>query len=384
MHADGGLHKEQVHALIDEFNDKHENIKIKLVASRGAYAYSRNFERWLKEGEGPDIVWWFGGSRVEKHAKIGQLQELTDFWQSTPNRDKFPSVVLNAAKYNGKIFALPISYTLYSLHYRKSVFEKLNIALPQTWPQLLASCAALSEQNKSLFALGTKNSQWILHSWFDYLNLRLHGLAYYQKLQSGQLSFLDDRVRTTLIYFKTLVDNQCFNQSHASLSTWDAFPSILRGYSAMILASSMPEKVHFKQLDDIGLIQFPEIVAGIPKYTVTPVDVFVVPYYAKLTAELETVLAFLLSEKFQLSYVNRQQHMPAIMIGKKFENPLMQAVTTIVENSPGGTQYFDRDVNIDFSGQTPIIFAEFIEQLDIDATMNKLEQLRLQVFGIKH
>jgi multiple sugar transport system substrate-binding protein len=322
----------------------------------------------------------YGGSRVYKYAQQGLIQDLTSFWQTNPHSKNFTKTTIDTTRYQGKSFAIPVSASLYALYYRKSVFERLNIQVPKTWQQLLDTCYILQKQQLSLFALGTKGTEWILHSWFDYINLRLHGLTFYKQLMAGNISFLDDRVRATLEHLKVLKESKCFSPNHHDSSTWDIFPSVLRGYNAMILATNLPEKVHFKDLNDIGIAEFPDITAGIPKYTVTPVDVFVVPSYTKATKELNLLLTYLTTEKFQLGYVEKQQHLPAIIKINPTSNILTKISSNIINNTPGGIQFFDRDVNIAFSRYTPRIFLKFLNNLDVDKTMNELESLRLKVF----
>ncbi len=383
IHADGGEHKDKVQDMLNAFNIKHPEVRVELLPSRGVDNYYKIVDDWVKQGKGANIIWWFGGSRVDKYAQQGLIHDLTEFWQNNPNRHHFPKTILNTAKFREKFYAVPISTNLYTLYYRKSLFKKLDIQVPTTWDQMIKTCNSLNQKNISMFAIGTKTTPWVLHGWFDYLNLRLHGLAFYKSLLSGKHSFLDDRVRSTFEHLKELIDNKCFNKDHEQHSTWEVFPSILRGYSAMSLSHSLPEQVHFKNVDDIGIAEFPVINAAIPNYTVTPVDVFIVPTYTHLSSEVIKVLNFITTEAFQLAYVEAQQHIPAIKLSQPATDPSVKISSEIINASPGGIQYFDREMNIEFSGITPEILVDFINNPDIDATLNKLEQLRLKVFSKK-
>lgn len=383
IHADGGEHRENVKQQLEDFTHHYPHIEVELIAARGIENYSLSIDNWLKQGQGPSVIWWVGGSRVAKYAEAGLLQDLSGFWQTNPTKDQFSTTILEAAMFDKKLFGLPISASVFSLYYRKSVLKKLNIKVPTTWDQLIDSCRVLRHKNVSMFALGTKDSHWILHGWFDFLNLRLHGLTFYKELLSGQHSFLDKKVRITLEYFKQLIDLKCFNLKHQDYDTWDVFPSVLRGYSAMILATGVPEKIHFKDIDDIGIATFPNINPDIPNYTVTPVDVFVVPHYTELTPEITTLLKYLTTEEFQSGYVEYQRHITAITRSQPSTNSLVKMSSDIVKNSPGGIQFLDRNANIAFSSQTPSILIDFFNKGDIDNTMHKFEKLRIQVFENK-
>lgn len=380
IHADGGKHRENVREMLLKFDSQHQNISVVLYFSRGVEDYTTRVEKWLESGQGPNIFWWVGGSRVDKLAKQGLIHDLSDYWQTNPNKSRFSATILDTAIYEDKLYGLPVSSSIFALYYRKSVFGELGLNVPNSWQELIESCQLLRSQQRTMFALGTKETQWILHGWFDYLNLRLHGLAFYQKLLAGKIAYTHNNVRTTLLYYKQLVDNQCFNQDHADYSTWDVFPSIIRGYSAMILASGLPEQVHFKDIEDIGISQFPSINSTVPNYTVAPVDVFVVPYYTQINSDVKLLLDFLSTEDFQKAYVEKQQIIPAITIDSGFSTALVAESNDILQQSPGGIQYFDRDADIDFSSQTPQIFVDFLADPNVNETMKKLEALRLKVF----
>ena len=51
---------------------------------------------------------------------------------------------------------------------------------------------------------------WTLAAWFDYLNLRLNGIEFHQRLLRGEERFIDERVRRVFAYWKLLLEKKTF------------------------------------------------------------------------------------------------------------------------------------------------------------------------------
>ncbi|TYK67212.1 ABC transporter substrate-binding protein [Colwellia echini] len=381
IHGDGVIHREEIQKRLDNFEKQYPNIDIDLYFVNGMERYSTYIDKWLNGSEGPDVIGWVGGSRVKKYVSKGLIKDLTPFWKTNKNLNLFPQANLDSVRVNEKFFGIPKSSAIVAFYYRKSLIKNLKIEHPKTWQQLLDTCNILHEKKVTMFALGTKGTEWVIHGWFDYLTLRLHGIDFYKQLASGQSSYLDVRVKETLEHLKSLVDNNCFNHDHANHSTWDVFPTIIRGQSAMILGEGLPQTIPFNDYTDIGITEFVNIKPEIPNYTVVPVSTFVVPHYTEITPEITTLLNFLTSEGFQKHHQANIRHLPTMITTNLPPNELVKSATEIIQNSPGSIQYFDREVDIRFSSKTPKIFVNFIDHLKVDETMQTLEELRLSVFG---
>ncbi|WP_111977530.1 ABC transporter substrate-binding protein [Algibacillus agarilyticus] len=378
FHADSGDHREKILELVNDFNRQNPDLQISLLAYRGANRHKHELNKWLKQGHGPDVTWWIGGSRMRYYAEQGLLTDLTDFWRQSGNQQHFPQTLLDSVSYNDAIYGVPISSTLFGFYYSKTIFKKYNIKVPTNWAETLTACERFNERNITLFALGTLKTEWILHGWFDYINLRLNGLAFHQSLLEGKVSFKDSRVRNTLTHFKKLIDSQCFNADHHSFSIWDVFPTITRGLTAMALADSVPTHINFSDFSDIGFMTFPVINEDIPHYTVTPLSIFMVPHYAIMSTEIARVLNYMASEAFQSGFVEVTKHLPARIIKLPADSSRDNKIADVVKNSPGGIEYFDRYADINFASKTPAVFLDFVNNPDIDKAINKLEELRLK------
>ncbi|MBU2871292.1 ABC transporter substrate-binding protein [Colwellia sp. E2M01] len=380
MHGDGPIHRQRIEKLFEKFNNNNPRITIEPYFVNGMIRYSNYVDEWLKSDKGPEIIGWLGGSRVNEYASQGLIQDLTPFWQENKNVNNIPLSIFETTQIDNRIYSIPVAYALYGLYYRKSAIKKLKIKIPNTWSELLKTCNTLHDKQVVMFAIGTKSTEWILHGWLDYLILRLHGINFYRELASGQQSFLDERIRETLEHFKALIDNHCFNTDSAKYSIWDVYPTMIRGYSAMILSDGIPQNLNFSDYEDIGVAAFPQIKPEIPNFTVTPISVFVLPHYTELTQDIKDLLNYFTEQEFHEHYEGNIRHLPVMMTKSEPSSELVKTAIEIIKKSPGSIQYYDREVDIRFSSKTPQILVDFIETSNIEKTMQELESLRLNIF----
>lgn len=379
-HVEGGMHRHEIQEALRAFNKRNETLNITLESYRGIDRYSAEIENWLANNSGPDIFWSLGGSRVKQYADVGVLKDLTQIIKRSPHYKNFPKVMMDAVTFNNKLYGIPISTTLVQFYYSQSLFTKFNVDVPSNWQQLLTACNVFHQNNSNLIALGTNTTQWTLHGWFDYLNIRLHGVEYHKEVLSGQRSFLEPKIKLVLSHLKQLKENNCFNRDYHKFTIWDVAPSLLRGYSGMVLLNSLPVELQHADKSDIGVIEFPTINKSIPKYTVSPVSVLVVPSYIESSESLSSALDYLMSSEFQKQYVNIPQYIPASMAASDSDSEITKRIKSTILHSPGGIQYFDRDADIRFSSQTPKVLVDFLDDLDITKAMKKLEALRKSVY----
>ncbi|MCQ4384250.1 extracellular solute-binding protein, partial [Clostridioides difficile] len=65
---------------------------------------------------------------------------------------------------------------------------------PADWAQFLDACRKLKAAGIAPIAVAARDA-WTLAAWFDYLDLRINGYAFHQKLMAGDVAYTDPRVR---------------------------------------------------------------------------------------------------------------------------------------------------------------------------------------------
>ena len=107
---------------------------------------------------------------------------------------------------DGSVSALAAFVDANVFFYRKDLFEKAGIkSEPKTWDEFLDACKKLKASGVAPIAVAARDS-WTLAAWFDYLDLRINGNAFHQKLMAGEIPYTDPRVKKVYTAWKTLMD----------------------------------------------------------------------------------------------------------------------------------------------------------------------------------
>ena len=370
-----GAQRSLYESMVNEFEQENSTIQVELVAKNDK-EYKLALDTWLKEQNGPDILSWQGGERLYQYVRSGQIEALNDLWADNDFEHTFSKGSKGAVALNGSYYALPVSYYQWGIYYRKSVFKKFNISVPQTWDDFLRACESLQQQNIVPITIGTKYN-WPAAAWFDYLDLRLNGLDYHQRLLKGEIPFTDTGVVNIFKEWKNLLDKSYFVRQHNNWKWAEAMPFMYHKLAGMTLignffAGQLPEILK----DDFGFFRFPEMSNEHPMFEEAPLDLFMIPKYANNKESAKKFLLYM-SDKDRLARFNEQLGMISPNINSQVSNDyFIRAGSETLNSSAGLSQFFDRDTSSAMANAATEIFGEFIDNRDIKTTIKQLEAAR--------
>ncbi|WP_096086753.1 ABC transporter substrate-binding protein [Agaribacterium haliotis] len=375
-----GAERQVFSELMYEFRQQHPGVEIDIVFSAGD-AYHQQINDWLEGQSGPDLMFWYGGSRIKYPAKLGQLKKLDSIYQQHQLAQNFSAFTRDAVSYKGQYYGVPIAYYHWAFYYRPSQFAKQQLSPPATWAEFLQQCRVLRTRGIDLVALGSKQ-HWITHAWFDYINLRLNGIDFYRNLLAGKITYSDQRVKDALATWYQAIDAGCFNSNHEKLGYERAFPRIYHGLSMMNLIGIRPkDRLPSSVGDDLAIARFPQINPALPWYELTPVDAFIVPNYAKMSAGLNALLLYISSDSFQQRFNYSISKVPAALKAQQHVGSFARQSEIFVSEAADRIQFLDRDSNPLFAEQVPDILHAFMKHGDINKTTSELEAARRRYFG---
>ncbi len=130
-----GKSAEYFSKVIQEFEKKHPNIKIKYLTKRAedlAQILPVQFESGLTPADVIITPWaWF----IVKMAQKGYVEDVSSYVKE----DEYIGGVVNNVKWDGKIWGAPFTMWLKpGFWYRKSFFKKHGLKEPQTWDEFVA------------------------------------------------------------------------------------------------------------------------------------------------------------------------------------------------------------------------------------------------------
>ena len=190
-------------SIIDDFKKAHPGTDVK-VSFVDEEAYKVQLPGWLST-VAPDIVNWHDGERMAYYAQRGLFEDLSGDWAKNGWNE---CMRRRRKRRRIKASSTPRRTVYYSwgMFYRKDLFEKVGISgEPKTWDQFLDDCKKLKAAGITPIAVAGRDA-WTLAGWFDYLDLRLNGNAFHQKLMAGEIAYTDPRVKKVYTTWKQLLD----------------------------------------------------------------------------------------------------------------------------------------------------------------------------------
>ena len=328
--------------LMQKFERHYPSINVNLQAIEQEQ-YKEHMELWLKSGSRSDVMFWFGGARLNYFVKQGLIEPIDYLWERYQWQNLITQSARSAAVVNQKTYGLPVHYYNWGIYFNKMLFKKYGLTEPRTWDEFLAICKKLKAEGITPITLGSKDD-WPVAGWFDYLNLRLNGLSFHQALTNGKISYLDERVRNVFRHLQELVDASYFLNSHTEKNWKSALPFLYRDMAGMMLmgnfwVSQIPDSLK----DKFSLFRFPLLDNTMPYYEEAPTDLFVIPSNAKNKADAAVFLNFMASEKVQFE-LNDALGMLAPQQNKPFQKDHYLGIgADILRAAEGLSQYYDRD-----------------------------------------
>lgn len=328
-----------------------------------------------------DMLFWFAGEKLRYLVRQGWITSLDDLWRSEGLNEQFSEASRQLVSLDGRVYALPLNYYQWGFYYSRGVFQKLGLTPPRDWVSFLSVIQKLREANLIPVTLGSE-APWTLAAWFDYLNLRLNGIEFHQRLLRGEERFTDERVRRVFAYWKLLLEKKTFYEQHAGLGWKDAMPFLYRRKAGMVLmgnffVASIPEPVK----NDIGFFPFPEIEKDIPRYEEAPMDVALIPENSKNKDEAKAFLAFLAQSENQAFMNQRLAKSSPNLNAPAGEGFFLEEGKALLDSAAGITQFFDRDSDPRLAEAGLKAFADFMAHPDqLEAILATLEQARVRIY----
>lgn len=367
--------------LIADFEREHPDVEVKL--NRHDHERFKSLIYTLMTSEWSDVVTWFPGERMRFFVKQGLFEDVSDIWEEHGLKEAMASS-LPLVSVAGRQYGMPYTYYHWGIYYRKDIFAKHGLDVPETWDEFLAVCKTLKDNGITPINIGTK-PLWPAASWFDYLNLRLNGLDFHLDLTAGKVSFTDARVRQVFEYWRELIDRGYFIDNHQSYTWQEALPLLIEGKTAMFLLGNFVAPVLKKAgvVDKIGFFQFPVIDPNVPLYEEAPIDTVHIPSTARNKEDARQFLAFIARPDQQAKMNRILGQLPTNKNAAAPDEPFLDAAQAMLSEAAGLSQFYDRDTYYEMALNGMAAFQRFMEEPDeLDAILNRLEVSRKLIYEV--
>jgi raffinose/stachyose/melibiose transport system substrate-binding protein len=204
---------------VKRFNSANSGSEIKITEFPND-SYKTKIKTALGAGQGPTIIWGWGGGGLAEYVKNGQVEDLTPWFEQNPDQKKrrFQSSFL-AATVNDKIYALPAeTVTPIVFYYNKQVFDKIGAEPPKSWADIMSIVEKCKSKNVAAFSLGGQ-SRWTNMMWLEFLLDRIGGPEIFNNVLAGKAdAWSDPAVLDMLTKVQELVKAGGFVKGFSSIT----------------------------------------------------------------------------------------------------------------------------------------------------------------------
>ena len=378
MMAVSGQQRTILIETMEGFERRHREIIVRFDQLEHE-TYKERFEQLAGMG-GYDVMFWFGGERLAAAVQAGLVRAAEEVPGSEPWRGRFPRAIATATEVDGRAFALPLSYYNWGFYYPRPLFDRLGLAPPRSWDGLLETGERLQAAGVVPFALGSR-FPWTLAGWYDYLDLRLNGLAHHLAQLRGERSFDLPETRRVLETWGGLFRRGWFPPDHAEMDWRGALPGLMRGHAGMVLMGNfIVSQLPPAQRAVLGYFPFPEMDPAVPRAENAPTDVLIVPRAATNLREAGLFLSYMAEPDVQARFNGAIGQLAPRAGAEPPGDPLLRAGAETVAAAAGVAQFFDRDARPAIRDAGLAAFAAFSRDPGrVEETVAALEQARLSI-----
>jgi multiple sugar transport system substrate-binding protein len=366
-------------AVVDRFAKENPDVKVELNVYDHE-SYKKAIRNWLT-GSPPDVVFWFAGERMRQLSRPGLLTDVSDLFTREAKAELHPSA-LELVSDRGRQYGVPYTSYQLGLYYRRDLLENAGVAEPRTWSDLLLACEKLAARGIEPIAIGTRDL-WPAAAWFDYLDLRINGLAFHTSLMEGRVAYTDPRVRAVFQKWRELLARNCFSANHASASWQESQALMYQGKSAMMLIGNyivpnFPAAVR----ERMEFARFPVVNPEVADYEEAPMNTLHIPARAANKTDARKFLAFVMRADVQ-EHINRATlTIPVNTKAQVADDRFLVQGRALLHGAAGLSQFFDRDTNEDLALVAMKGFQEFmLNPQRLDAVLAGIERARMRIYG---
>jgi raffinose/stachyose/melibiose transport system substrate-binding protein len=256
---------------VKRFNDANPNTPIKFTEFQND-AYKTKISTAIGAGQGPTIIWGWGGGGLKSWVDAGQVEDLTSWFNDNADvKNRLFKSSFGPATIGDKIYAMPAETVQpIVLYYNKRVFDKVGVKPPQSWADIMALVPKFNAAGVAPFSLAGQ-SRWTNMMWLEFAFDRVGGPEVFQAVFDGKpnawsdpasikgLTMIQDLVKADgfIKGFASIVADQ--NADQALLYT-DKAAMMLHG--SWTYASMKTDGGDFVTGGHLGWMNFPPVEGG--------------------------------------------------------------------------------------------------------------------------
>ena len=255
----------QYATLFGEFTQANPSIKIAFQGFE-PQNYGTALSTALAAGRGPDVIHIRAYGGTEQFAKAGYLTPLTS--ANVPEIGNLPAAAIGSVSMRSdkQVYAVPFASQTLGLFVNREIFARLNVKVPETWAELLATCNTIKQTGGGIFPLANgMATAWMVEVFTSIFTSSWHGREFVADMLAGKVTFEDPRYVEAL--GKLLELREHMPTGFAGVDYATAQQLFMSGRAAMFAGGSF-EIANFRRQNPNLAMEFhapPSRTAGAPR-----------------------------------------------------------------------------------------------------------------------
>jgi ABC-type glycerol-3-phosphate transport system substrate-binding protein len=207
--------------LIDEWNKKNGQRIHVTGASVDGETYKTKQTIELSSSRPPDIFYSWEGGRAKEVIDNGFAADLDPYYAKYGWDKSLNPAGVALARFNGKRYFVPTEMCASVVWYRKDLYNKLGLAVPRTWDDLMANAAKAKAAGIAPFMLANQK-KWPSQFMWSAMLVNKHGLDVYDGLVGNKIAWTDPRAVDVTAMMTKLAGDGMFESSFNSIDVGPA------------------------------------------------------------------------------------------------------------------------------------------------------------------
>ena len=217
---DRGMQK-VISSFVKEFEQK-ENVDVKFIYLPSAELRSKiRLDASLKTGAFNVI--YITEASITEHAMNGWLVPIEDYYDTNGDFDDFVPALLDILSYKGVRYGAPLNAETTWMWYRKDLFDKRGIAVPQTMNEYISAIEKFDGSDGVYGGVvrGDRGHGFNVWRWTQFF--ASCGGKYYENGKWVFGEYIASAVTATEFYLKVIATSPPGGATYTYLDAWDAF-----------------------------------------------------------------------------------------------------------------------------------------------------------------
>ena len=236
----------------EEFEKLHPDVELRITAKGRPEQEFDTLTIAFSSDNGPDAFGYSIGNLMSPFIESGKILDLTEYFEEYGWNETLSaaSIEMEHQLWGDHLWSLPIEQTVMGVFYRKDLYEKYGLSVPETYEEFIHNCDVLLENG--IVPIGNAGKlPAVTNRWFDALLEKNCGVELHNQILNGEASINCPEVVKSLEELKEL--SKYFQNGHFSAEESEVYMLLYPGKACHFYTATWQADTFENQGQDISL-----------------------------------------------------------------------------------------------------------------------------------